>query len=596
MVAAFGEVKLPKMTIADMAMSEDRNDQIGRYLAQTGVVLLCNVRSFGLLACRSGFDRRGVEHVPPAERELIGEVPIWENGHGTQKIVDDLCTLVERSVVDYASIAEPASLARILAHQAKDAKDDLPKDLHSVDSLISDYKAALGLSFDVSDAKGDAFFRSTLIQTVFYSLFAAWALWQRADDGEPFSWDRADRYLRIPFLSGLFYELGHPARLKNLRLQPHLKRAADTLDRVDLALFRSRMTFPTTEDDDVTTAAMTYFYEPFLEAFDPELKKDLGVWYTPPEVVRYQVRRAHALLKAELDCPRGLADDKVVFLDPCCGTGAYLLEVARCIAGELRQAGDENMLGMSLLKALTSRVLGFEILTAPFAIAQLQLFVMLSELGAPPPNDQRLAVFLTNSLSGWRERVQLRLNFPELQEEYDAAQELKHEAEIIVIMGNPPYDRFTGAAIDEEAHLVDHYKGIERVERKRPDGTVEAVQRGASLLYTRYGVRKQLLDDLYVRFFRLAEERIGEKSKIGLVSLITNSSWLTGRSHPLMRESLLRNFHELWIDNLNGDKYKTGKVIPRGLPGEGTTDQSIFSTGFDGRGILKWTPDLGPVA
>ncbi|MBI1817744.1 MAG: hypothetical protein HYR72_22430 [Deltaproteobacteria bacterium] len=71
-----------------------------------------------------------------------------------------------------------------------------------------------------------------------------------------------------------------------------------------------------------------------------------------------------------------------------------------------------------------------------------------------------------------------------------------------------------------------------------PDGTPVLVQDGESLLYLRWGVRKQLLDDLYSRFFRLAEKRIGETAEYGVVSYIPNSSYLTGRSHPLMRESL----------------------------------------------------------
>jgi predicted helicase len=110
----------------------------------------------------------------------------------------------------------------------------------------------------------------------------------------------------------------------------------------------------------------------------------LGVWYTPPEIVRYQVRRIHYLLKAELNRPRGLADPEVYVLDPCCGTGAYLLEVARCIAEEVKADGDDSTLGLELTSAFQARVMGFEILTAPFAIAQLQLYLLLESLGAKP--------------------------------------------------------------------------------------------------------------------------------------------------------------------------------------------------------------------
>jgi hypothetical protein len=276
---------------------------------------------------------------------------------------------------------------------------------------------------------------------------------------------------------------------------------------------------------------------------------------------------------------------------------AYLLEVARCIAAELRAEGDPDVVGLELLKAFEERVIGFEILTAPFAIAQLQLSIVLTALDVPPPPGQRLAVFLTNALTGWRDLGHFTITFPGMRDEFDASQRVKHRAKIIVVLGNPPYDRFTGAAQAEEAELVAHYKGVELVEERTEDDQVKRDefghpkkrQRGQSLLYREFRVRKQLLDDLYIRFLRLAEERIGQAAEHGIVSFISNSSYLTGRSHPLMRRSLLGNFHKVWIDNLNGDKFKTGKLIPRGLPGEGTADQSAFTTDMDPRGIQPGT-------
>jgi predicted helicase len=232
------------------------------------------------------------------------------------------------------------------------------------------------------------------------------------------------------------------------------------------------MTFPTV-DGETSIAAITYFYEPFLEAFDPKLREELGVWYTPPEIVRYQVRRVHHLLKTELKRARGLADPEVIVLDPCCGTGAYLLEVARCIAEELRAEGEASAVGLELTTAFQTRIIGFEILTAPFAIAQLQLYLLLEQLGAKPDPEKRMGVFLTNALSGWHDSGDVKLNFPEMRDEFDASQHVKQEASIIVVLGNPPYDRFTGAAQAEEAELVAHYKGIELVEQKTKDGKIK---------------------------------------------------------------------------------------------------------------------------
>jgi hypothetical protein len=598
-VSVLSEVKPPDVEIAKMATSVEHNNQVGRYLSRTGVMLLCNIRAVGLLACKPGYARQLNIPVPPDKRDLLETVNLWPSEDALRKgrPIDkdaeaELADLLERAVTEFAPIADPASLARILARQARRAKADLPEHFDSVSGLLDDYRVALGLSFDLETEKGAEFFRSSLVQTAYYGLFAGWTLWHRAQDGTAFRWEQMDSYLKIPFLGKLFYEFKHPDRLAELRLGEHLDRADATLGRVDRGTFFGRFSYstlrPTDGADEQPTAALTYFYEPFLEAFDPDLRKELGVWYTPTEIVRYQVRKVDHLLRTELGCARGFADPRVVVLDPCCGTAAYLLEVARCIAEDVRTRGDDAMLAAELLDALSTRVLGFEVLTAPFVVAQLQLYHALTEVGARPSPGQRPAVFLTNALSGWDGPDQIKVNFPELRQEHEAARRVKRDAKIIVMLGNPPYNRFAGTALDEEADLVDHFKGIRRREKK-VKGKMVMVQEGESLLYTRWGIRKQLLDDLYIRFFRLAEKRIGEKAEYGVVSYISNSSYLTGRSHPLMRESLLRNFNEIWIDNTNGDKYKTGKIVPLGMPGAGTADQSMFTTEQDRGGIQVGT-------
>ena len=585
-LVACGEVKLPGTELVELAQSTDRNNQVGRYLASTQALLLSNVRSFGLLTVEPSWDGSGP--VPPKARRMEQVVNLWPSlAELKQKkpigaiTLASFAELVETAVTRYAPITEPESLARILARQARRAKADLPaKFTHAVQGLLDDFSTALGVKFE--GPEGEEFLRSSLIQTAFYGLFAGWALWWRGGRKRPFRWEDLADYLKIPFLGSLFHEFRHPSRIKELRLAGHLDIGTETLARVDAVKFFKRFRVPTlAEDPKETTTAITYFYEPFLETFDPELRKELGVWYTPTDVIRYQVAKIDQMLRDELGCSRGFADQRVVVLDPACGTGAYLIEVLRCTARQLASEGEKTLLAAQLLDAMCRRFIGFEVLTAPFVVAQLQLYLLLSQANAEPDESHRPAIFLTNALTGWQGPDQLKLNFPELQEEHDAARVVKRDAKVIVVLGNPPYNRFAGVPLEEEASLVDHYKGITRNQ--------EGKQAGPSALFTRWGVRKQLLNDLYVRFLRLAEVRIGEKAEFGIVSYISNSSFLSGRSHPIMRESLLHSFHAVWIDNLNGDKYKTGKVIPAGLPGEGTADQSIFSTEHDPRGIQVGT-------
>ena len=328
---------------------------------------------------------------------------------------------------------------------------------------------------------------------------------------------------------------------------------SSALDRVDREAFFARFN---------EGEAVPYFYEPFLEAFDPELRKQLGVWYTPSEVVRYMVARVDRALKEDLGIPDGLAAENVYVLDPCCGTGAYLAEVLRRIAGHLQGQGLGALTGSRVKRAALERVYGFEIMPAPFVVAHLQVGLTMSELDARLADQERPGVFLTNALTGWEPRTTKPLPFPELEEERDRAEQVKQETPVLVILGNPPYNGFAGMAVDEERELSEAYRTTRKV--RRPEG--------------------QGLNDLYIRFFRMAERRIAEKTGRGVVCFISNYSWLDGLSFTGMRERYLEAFDAVRIDCLNGDKYRTGKVAPDGSP-----DPSIFSTEGDPVGIQVGT-------
>ncbi|KKZ15282.1 MAG: DNA methyltransferase, partial [Candidatus Synechococcus spongiarum 142] len=390
-------------------------------------------------------------------------------------------------------------------------------------------------------------------------VFSAWVLWSQADDrsfGQPghFRWREAVWHLRSPVLAALFQQLAQPGRLQPLDLVEVLDWTAAALERVDRAAFFARFN---------TGEAVPYFYEPFLEAFDPALRKDLGVWYTPTEVVRAMVARVDTALKQDLGISDGLAAENVVVLDPCCGTGAYLAEVLRRIAANLEGQGLGALAGARVKAAATQRVFGFEIMPAPFVVAHLQVGLTLQELDAPLADDgnERAGVFLTNALTGWEPHTNKPLPFPELEEERDRAERVKQDKPILVILGNPPYNGFAGLAVDEERILSHAYRSTRRV--RKPEG--------------------QGLNDLYVRFFRMAERRIAEKTGQGVVCFISNYSWLDGLSFTGMRERFLQVFDAIRIDCLNGDVRKGGKT-PDGEP-----DGSVFTVGGQSVGIQVGT-------
>ncbi|HEY0070305.1 MAG TPA: type ISP restriction/modification enzyme, partial [Chloroflexia bacterium] len=316
--------------------------------------------------------------------------------------------------------------------------------------------------------------------------------------------------------------------------------------------------------------AVQYFYEPFLEAFDPQLRKDLGVWYTPPEIIKYMVERVDRVLREELGIDDGLADERVRVLDPACGTGAYLVEVLRRVAHTLKEEkGEDALLGYKVKMAATRRVFGFEILPAPFVVAHLQMGLLLQNLGAPLTEkaNERAGIYLTNSLTGWEpgQGKPKQLALEGLEEEREAAQAVKRGDEILVVIGNPPYNAFAGTSPEQEQGLVEPYK----------EG-----------LISKWGIKKFNLDDLYVRFFRLAERRITEmnRNRVGVVCYISNFSYLRDPSFVVMRQRFLNEFDALWFDSLNGDSRETGKVTPEGKP-----DPSVFSTPYNREGIRVGT-------
>ena len=555
------EGQTPERGVVEVKSADDdawltaEGEQVNRYWNRYRLVLITNTRDFALVGERAGrpimLERfRLAESMEDFERRLNTPRAFARSmGAG-------LAEYLTRALSHQAAIAEPKDLAWLLASYARDGLSRVERIDAGGDALAA-LRGALeeGLGVRFEGERGLSFFHSTLVQTLFYGVFSAWVLWARQtpQPTAKFNWHEAVWHLRAPVLAALFQEVAAPNRLQLFDLVEVLDWTAAALDRVDREAFFARF---------AEGEAVPYFYEPFLEAFDPALRKQLGVWYTPNEVVRYMVARVDKALKDDLGIADGLAAENVYVLDPCCGTGAYLAEVLRRIAQNLEAQGVGALAGARVKQAATERVFGFEIMPAPFVVAHLQVGLALDGLGAPLADNERAGVFLTNALTGWEPHTNKPLPFPELEEERDRAERVKQDTPVLVILGNPPYNGFAGMAVDEERELSDAYRTTRGV--RKPEG--------------------QGLNDLYVRFFRMAERRIVEKTGRGVVCFISNYSWLDGLSFPGMRKRYLEAFDAVRIDCLNGDKYKTGKVAPDGSP-----DPSIFSTPGDPVGIQVGT-------
>ncbi len=537
--------------------------QVTKYWGQYGQVLVTNYRDFLLV----GRDAEGRQVKLESFRLAPDEAEFWRAVEQPRKMADEhgerLVEYLKRVMLHSVDLTAPKDVAWYLASYARDARLRIEhKPLAALAAVREALEEALGLKFE--GEKGEHFFRSTLVQTLFYGVFSAWALWARivslTDPKAKFDWVKHTRSLNVPVLRKLFHELAEPGQLETLNLTEALGWTEAVLNRVDRAAF-----FEGFEEHH----AVQYFYEPFLQAYDPGLRKQLGVWYTPIEIVRYMVARIDTMLREELGLADGLADRNVYVLDPCCGTGAYLVEVLDRIHATLKSKGGDATTALQVKQAALERVFGFEILPAPFVVSHLQLGLRLQSLGAPlsEAKRERAGVFLTNALTGWEppDGPKKQLSFPELEAERDAADRVKRDVPILVILGNPPYNAFAGVSPAEEQGLVEPYKAG---------------------LISDWKIKKFNLDDLYVRFFRLAERRIAERAKPGkgVVAFVSNFSYLADPSFVVMRKRLLGEFDALWLDCMNGDSRETGKLTPHGKP-----DPSVFSTEYNREGIRVGT-------
>ena len=263
---------------------------MSRYWDRYRLVLVTNLRSFVLVGA-DGFGRpTKLETFRLAEDADDFWRKVATPRAFARKVGADLGEYLARAFSHRAALTEPKDLAWLLASYARDglARVEAAGNVPSLLAVRSPMEEALGIRFE--GERGERLFRSTLIQTLFYSILSAWVLWSRDEQKENgplfedhystqrrFRWREAVWHLRAPVLRALFQQLADPGRLQPLGLVEVLDWTSAALDRVDRTAFFSQFN---------EGEAVPYFYEPFLEAVDPVLRKQLGVGYTPTEVVR----------------------------------------------------------------------------------------------------------------------------------------------------------------------------------------------------------------------------------------------------------------------------------------------------------------------
>ena len=310
---------------------------------------------------------------------------------------------------------------------------------------------------------------------------------------------------------------------------------------IDVAEIKRSLSFG---DEGSDSDPYVYFYERFLAKYDPKLRQARGVYYTPPPVVNFIVRAARDVARRDFG-KSGLADEGVCVLDFAAGTGTFLLEAMR-----LELAGKEKMEREMLARErLTRNFFGFEFMIAPYAIAHLKLSQFLADAGCGLGKNDRVRVYLTNTLEPLPKETELPNLLPALSEDTRRAQEVKDKTPILAVVGNPPY---SGHSLNRGAWiggLIGDYKRVD----------------GAPL-----GERNsKWLQDDYVKFIRFAQWKI-EQTGRGIVAIVTNHAFLDNPTFRGMRQSLLSTFDRLYFLDLHGNSKKRERAP------DGGKDENIF--------------------
>ncbi len=281
-----------------------------------------------------------------------------------------------------------------------------------------------------------------------------------------------------------------------------------------------------------------YLYEDFLKAYDElrtiQKRKEGGVFYTPKDIVEMIVSSLHSLLKEKLGAQKGFANNGVKVLDFATGTGSFLASVFEKIIEEEKI----DALKEPTIKQKLGEIYGFELSFVPYIVARLKLSLILKKHNYTSFDEKDLQIFLNNTLDlDDTASHKMSIHFKYLDSEWKEAQNIKYSKNLLVILGNPPYNVKSKNKNKKILELLQTYKEDLNETNIQP------------------------LDDDYIKFIRFAQWKLLEQrqrtslfdnSQKGLLGFITNNSFLSGRIHRKMRECLYKSFDEIYILNLHG--------------------------------------------
>ncbi|TRT85505.1 MAG: DNA methyltransferase [Microcystis aeruginosa Ma_OC_H_19870700_S124] len=556
-----GMVEIGHLEAKDIGTSlkkVENTPQIKRYLQALGNLIITDHLEFRWYVS-------GELRLSAAVASLNQKKQIKPDSQGILQVEQLFCQFFLSKVIQITTPRELAKKMAALAQLIRDAIGQALKDQDCGGMLrqqLQSFQRVL-----ISDLN-EAQFADMYAQTICYGLFAA-----RCNTDQISSFSRETAAFRLPktnpFLRGIFHQIA------GTELDERITWAVDTLatilQQTDMEGILGSFGKRTRKQDPVV-----HFYETFLAEYDSKMRESRGVYYTPEPVVSYMVRSVDYILKNKFQIPKGLADAKkitiknpnnsqetqevhqVLILDPAVGTGTFLHSVIDHIYDSFRQ--QKGMWSSYVSKHLLPRLFGFELLMAPYTVAHMKLGLQLQKLGYDFSADERLGIYLTNTL---QEAFQIPpadgfLN--RIRDEAESAQGVKQEHPVMVIIGNPPY---SGHSVNTGEWIKELLKGKDIISGEKTASYFEVDEQPLGEKNPKW------LNDDYVKFIRFSQWRI-EKTGYGILAFVTNHGYLDNPTFRGMRQSLLKTFDDIYILDLHGNSKKK-EVCPDGSP-----DQNVF--------------------
>jgi predicted helicase len=530
------------------AKKTGNKEQFDRYKASLNNLIFTDYLDFHLYR-----DGEFITKIAIGEVTETGIKSLPENFLTFTNLIKDFCTHIGQTIKSPKKLAEMmAGKARLLSGVIEKAL--MSDEINQENSTLKDQMGAFKkiLIHDITPKE----FADVYAQTIAYGMFAARL---HDPDLETFSRQKAAELIpkSNPFLRKLFGYIAGPD------IDDRIKWIVDNLVEIFLAcnvgeILKNYGKSTKMEDP------IIHFYETFLSEYDPKLRKARGVWYTPAPVVNFIVRAVDDILKTEFDLPQGLADNsktkikvdvqgkqveqevhKVQILDPAAGTGTFLAEVIKHIHNKF--VGQQGIWSNYVETHLLPRLNGFELLMASYAMAHLQLDLLLTETGYKTTNNQRFRVYLTNSLE--EKHPDTGTLFASwLSAEANEANYIKRDTPVMCVIGNPPYSGISSNNGEWINKLIEDYKYIDGVH---------------------FNERKHWLNDDYVKFLRYGQHFI-EKNGSGVLAFINPHGFLDNPTFRGMRWNLLKTYDKIYTIDLHGNSKKK-ETAP-----DGNADVNVF--------------------